>query len=89
MGSHEKGVSRVHFYPKHNLVLSLGDDSRMKLFDSRQDVAVFNTEMKIGIPVSSDLKKDVLILATNTNQVSILDIETMLRMKSQSEYATF
>lgn len=51
----------------------------MKIYDSRQENPVFNHNMNLGMPVSSELKKDILIFATNTNQVTILNMDQLLR----------
>ncbi len=65
LGQHKHGVNRVHYYPKHSLTLSLGEDSVMQLYDARSPEPVFSEQLQNGIPVSSDLKKETLIIATN------------------------
>lgn len=88
LGSHNFGVTHVHYYPRHSLALTLGDDSVMRLYDSRQDKPAFDFKLDCGIPISSDLKKDAFIFATNTNQVVILDLDMLLKSGGK-EYAAF
>ena len=45
--------------------------------------------MMTGVPVSSSLRKDTLVLATNANQVSILNLKNTLLMSGKREYAKF
>ena len=87
-GNHEYGVSRVHYYPTHSLTLTLGDDSSMKFYDSRQEKPAHDFNMGLGIPVSSELRKDVFIFATNTNQISILNLDSVIKSGGK-DYATF